>query len=47
VAIHVPANHYGLVEDTHAAIGHAMTAAIRQTLNREASEVSLTSLAAE
>jgi len=32
VVIHVPCNDYGLVEDTHAAIGHAMTAAIRTAL---------------
>jgi D-sedoheptulose 7-phosphate isomerase len=30
--VHVPCNDYGLVEDTHAAIGHAMTAAIRAAL---------------
>jgi len=35
VAIHVPCADYGLVEDTHAAIGHAMTVAIRQTLQLE------------
>jgi D-sedoheptulose 7-phosphate isomerase len=38
VAIHIPCADYGLVEDTHAAIGHAMTAAIRQTLERETAE---------
>lgn len=43
VAIHIPCNDYGLVEDTHAAIGHAMTAAIRQTLARKAEETRLTS----
>jgi D-sedoheptulose 7-phosphate isomerase len=32
VAIHVPSHDYGLVEDTHAAIGHAITAALRVTL---------------
>jgi D-sedoheptulose 7-phosphate isomerase len=35
VAIQVPCNDYGLVEDTHAAIGHAITAAIRQALQSE------------
>ncbi|MBI2323104.1 MAG: SIS domain-containing protein [Chloroflexi bacterium] len=29
VLIHVPCNHYGLVEDAHMAIGHALTAALR------------------
>lgn len=32
VAIHVPSHDYGLVEDTHAAIGHAITAAVRTVL---------------
>jgi D-sedoheptulose 7-phosphate isomerase len=32
IAIHIPCHDYGLVEDTHAAIGHAITAAIRQEL---------------
>ena len=32
LAIHVPCHDYGLVEDTHMAIAHALTAAIRQTL---------------
>jgi phosphoheptose isomerase len=32
VPVHVPCNDYGLVEDTHAAIGHAITAAIRRQL---------------
>jgi D-sedoheptulose 7-phosphate isomerase len=32
VVVHVPCHNYGLVEDTHAAIGHAMTAAIRTAL---------------
>ena len=36
VVIHVPCDHYGLVEDTHAAIGHAITAAIRQHLQAAA-----------
>lgn len=35
LTIHVPCNNYGLVEDTHAAIGHALTAAIRRTLQSE------------
>jgi D-sedoheptulose 7-phosphate isomerase len=36
IAIHIPCNSYGLVEDTHAAIGHAITAAIRQALEHGA-----------
>jgi D-sedoheptulose 7-phosphate isomerase len=32
VAIHIPCHDYGLVEDTHAAIGHAITATIRSVL---------------
>jgi D-sedoheptulose 7-phosphate isomerase len=32
LAIHVPYHDYGLVEDTHAAIGHAITAAVRTSL---------------
>ncbi len=35
VAVHIPCNDYGLVEDTHAAIGHALTAAIRRSLQHE------------
>jgi D-sedoheptulose 7-phosphate isomerase len=38
VAIHIPCMNYGLVEDTHAAIGHALTVAIRQTLQHEAEQ---------
>lgn len=34
--IHVPADTYGLVEDAHMAIGHALTAAMRQALLAEA-----------
>jgi D-sedoheptulose 7-phosphate isomerase len=30
VAVHVPYDNYGLVEDTHMAIGHALTRAISQ-----------------
>jgi phosphoheptose isomerase len=41
VAIHIPCADYGLVEDTHAAIGHAMTAAIRHRLQVEATEPTL------
>lgn len=37
-AIHVPCNDYGLVEDAHAAIGHALTAAIRRSLSAELPE---------
>lgn len=32
IAVHVPCHHYGLAEDTHLAIAHAMTAAIRCAL---------------
>jgi D-sedoheptulose 7-phosphate isomerase len=32
VTIHVPAYDYGLVEDSHSAIGHAMTSAVRDAL---------------
>jgi D-sedoheptulose 7-phosphate isomerase len=32
IAIHIPCDDYGLVEDTHAAIGHAITGAIRAAL---------------
>ena len=32
VAVHIPCHDYGLVEDVHAALGHAMTAALRQAL---------------
>jgi D-sedoheptulose 7-phosphate isomerase len=35
IAIHVPCAHYGLAEDVHSALGHAITAAIRQTLRAE------------
>jgi D-sedoheptulose 7-phosphate isomerase len=35
IAVHVPFDNYGLVEDTHMAIGHALTRAIRQALERE------------
>jgi len=35
VAIHVPYDNYGLVEDTHMAIGHALTRAIWQALRAE------------
>jgi D-sedoheptulose 7-phosphate isomerase len=38
VAIHIPCADYGLVEDTHAAIGHAMSTAIRRTLELEAAQ---------
>lgn len=34
VAIHVGCHDYGLVEDTHAAIGHAITIAVRTALAR-------------
>jgi D-sedoheptulose 7-phosphate isomerase len=32
VALHIPCADYGLVEDTHAAIAHALATEIRQTL---------------
>jgi D-sedoheptulose 7-phosphate isomerase len=32
IAVHVPCHDYGLVEDIHAAIGHAITAAVRASL---------------
>jgi phosphoheptose isomerase len=36
VPIHIPCHHYGLVEDTHSAIGHAITAALQRALRDEA-----------
>lgn len=36
VAVHVPCADYGQAEDTHSAIGHALTAAIRRTLEQQA-----------
>jgi D-sedoheptulose 7-phosphate isomerase len=35
IPIHVPCRHYGLAEDSHSAIGHAITAAIRKSLEVE------------
>ena len=35
IPIHIPCHDYGLVEDTHSAIGHAMTVAIRERLRGE------------
>ena len=32
VAVHVPVHHYGLAEDAHSAIGHALTMALRAAL---------------
>ena len=32
VTVHIDSNDYGLVEDVHSALGHAMTAAIRQAV---------------
>jgi D-sedoheptulose 7-phosphate isomerase len=32
LAVHIPCHDYGLVEDVHSALGHAITAAIRETL---------------
>ena len=36
VTIHIPCHDYGLVEDIHSALGHAMTTAIRQAVARSA-----------
>jgi D-sedoheptulose 7-phosphate isomerase len=36
ISIHVPSHDYGLVEDSHSAIGHAMTSAVRRALLTEA-----------
>jgi D-sedoheptulose 7-phosphate isomerase len=35
IAVHVPCSHYGLAEDTHSAICHAIAAAVRRTLEAE------------
>lgn len=35
IPIHVPCRHYGLAEDAHSAIGHAITAAVRRSLEVE------------
>ena len=35
VAVHVPFKNYGLVEDTHMAIGHALTRALSQPVEAE------------
>jgi D-sedoheptulose 7-phosphate isomerase len=35
IAVHVPSHHYGLAEDAHSAIGHAITAAVRSALTEE------------
>jgi D-sedoheptulose 7-phosphate isomerase len=32
ITVHVPSYDYGLVEDSHSAIGHAMTSAVRHAL---------------
>jgi D-sedoheptulose 7-phosphate isomerase len=32
VTVHIPSHDYGLVEDVHSALGHAMTTAIRQAV---------------
>jgi D-sedoheptulose 7-phosphate isomerase len=39
VALHIPYHHYGLVEDTHMAIGHALTRAISEALQSEPTNV--------
>jgi len=36
LAIHIPCHNYGLVEDAHAALGHAITLAIRHQLIHDA-----------
>ncbi len=41
VAIHVPYDNYGLVEDTHMAIGHALTRAIVQAVEMETRAVEM------
>jgi D-sedoheptulose 7-phosphate isomerase len=38
ISVHVPSHEYGLVEDVHSALGHAMTTAIRQAVARSAME---------
>lgn len=38
LAVHVPCQHYGLAEDAHSAICHAVTAAIRAALEAERDE---------
>jgi len=38
ISVHVPCHDYGLVEDVHSALGHAMTAAIRQAVARSTME---------
>jgi D-sedoheptulose 7-phosphate isomerase len=37
IAVHIPYSNYGVVEDTHMAIGHAVTGALRQALQSFAS----------
>lgn len=44
VALHIPCDDYGLVEDTHSAITHAITAAVRQAIERESSLAALSRL---
>ena len=36
VAVHIQSNDYGLVEDTHSALTHAITAAVRDALQADA-----------
>ncbi|GAC1315221.1 MAG: hypothetical protein NVSMB2_06260 [Chloroflexota bacterium] len=36
VSIHIQSHHYGLVEDTHSALTHAMAAAVKDALETEA-----------
>jgi len=35
VALHIPNDHYGLVEDTHSAMTHAITAAVKDAVEAE------------
>ena len=37
--MHIPSNDYGLVEDVHSALGHALTAAVRQAVEEGRYEV--------
>ena len=38
VPVHIPCQNYGLVEDAHSAIGHAITAAVRHALQAQGIE---------
>ncbi|MFN0074379.1 MAG: SIS domain-containing protein [Chloroflexota bacterium] len=39
IAVHIPCYHYGLVEDLHLAIGHALTAGIRVNLEGRSAQM--------